>query len=477
MSYTDLYSRIGANYNVNTAVYRFAVISSVCGVSVPSDDIRKLDPTIYKTIIGNTMTEQKERLLFLFGADAIDEGLFSELLLSNNDFCDVLADAEDYLVEQARYIESEQISKTKFADILKCCITSFKYRTSDHISFQDALKASDMTRAVISAGYVKITDKDMMQYLIQQGEEFGYFTDNGEFKRCDDISENEVVQNGDISNAEYPFILNLSAAIMFDKLFDKAYGKEYIEYCRKRNEIMTESGYQTYVDEIQCTFQIKCYHRKRKICGEKVNIIDYMNNIKEMTYEPDAEDTIKLTNITDRKENVLIKYAMDAFKDKHPSQKGSIFEVTHIFDIKRYVYNGKDFTAVDESYNEMLFNFSELWAKLQENTKTHQIYSVNGQLQIPQPLLDLFDANEREYVKNIIIEQYARQVDKKVKSPVISSLASLKAAAKEEMERANEEKQQQEEAKRQKAQEAERKKAMRKSNSGVVEIAKNTSEE
>lgn len=472
MSYGDLYKRVGQNYNVGTANYRFSVIAAVCGVPLPDpDSIRKIDDKTYKTIIGSEMTEQKERTLFLFGADALDDQLFTELIHSKDDMSEILADAEEYLVSQSRYIESEQITKERFNNILRCCINSISYRKSGRLTFADALAASELSRADISSGVIKITDWEMMTYLIEQGADFGWFEENGEYSAVNTVAELELLRSSvddfTPSSNKYPFMLDPSKAVVFDKFFDKDFGKEYIRYCREHGFSLTESGYRSYVDDVQCTYRIKCYHRKRRICGERINFIDYIADMKNNVFTPDSEDTVKLTELYDADQNVLLRYALTAFKNKYPIQKDTVFEVNHLQKNTRYVYTGSDYLPLDEGYNEMLFDFNTMYSKLQESVKDDPVYAVNGKLQIPQALLDSFEEGEKEYIVNIIREQYAHQLSSKIHSPVLSNLASLKASAKVAM-------QQEEESKKQAAEERERKKAereQRRNKSGVNTFA------
>lgn len=94
--FSEIYNKMGVDYDINTMTYRFGVIMKALGINI-TDDIPVLSPETRIEFLTYKMTPQTERLLLLFAARVITE---SELINLNNitkDISGVLKNAEDFI--------------------------------------------------------------------------------------------------------------------------------------------------------------------------------------------------------------------------------------------------------------------------------------------------------------------------------------------------------------------------------------------
>ena len=151
MGLSDVYKNIGTAYNVQTAVYRFSIVSRVCGIK-DTDEVQVLPQNEVNNIECFPMTETLERLLFLYGAGIIDFKTFRKLRDIKHDISDVLRDAEDFLIKQHEMYEQERFPADKLPDVIICASLSKIYAENDSLTFDDA-------RNICSLESIKIVNR------------------------------------------------------------------------------------------------------------------------------------------------------------------------------------------------------------------------------------------------------------------------------------------------------------------------------
>ena len=131
--YGELYKKIGEDYDVNTAAYRFA------NYPLP-EDIPVLTSDTASELLTQDMSGQIEKLLFLFGADVITEEDVNRLFGISQDISGVLNEAESFLKMDNKRTEKERMLREVFRTALVSAAVSAQYTSEDErLSFLKAI--------------------------------------------------------------------------------------------------------------------------------------------------------------------------------------------------------------------------------------------------------------------------------------------------------------------------------------------------
>ena len=156
MGLSDVYKNITTDYNVQTAVYRFWVVSKVCGMK-DTDEVREMPQNDLNKINFLSMTETLERLLFLYGAGIID---FKTI------------DRIHKIKDQQEMYERERFPADKLSDVILCSALSKVYAGKDCMTFDDVRNLCSLDSIKIVNGCIKVADKELMDMLLDLGEFF-----------------------------------------------------------------------------------------------------------------------------------------------------------------------------------------------------------------------------------------------------------------------------------------------------------------
>ena len=440
MGYKEIYKRLGSSYDIHTAMYRFAVTSSVFGVCV-NEDVRTLSAD-ERNIIGTVpMTETLERLLFLYGAGIIDFTVIKKLIraeYTDTEFSDILEDAEKLVMEQLQNNNEIRISTEKISEIICCCAASRKYMPEEKLSFADAQALCSLSTVRIVNDFAKVTDKNIFELMVKCGEPFGHYekTDGGgkiEKESKENLLGIEEVEKGDYESQYYPISLKPRRLLVYDKISALLYGTEFIEYCIKYAipfDDNIEQQYKRYISHIKCLFRIRLYHRRRRVCGDIYNGFDYYLNVHNKNVTPDKEDSIELSPKNKMTDDELMHEALMRFCSVYPSQDDTLLEVQNQGKISLFVVKNNGFEAVDrEMFRKSLFDYEKLWGIIHDYSTAHSIAARDGHVEIPVDLIKKFTDDEKPFAENLVREQYVRQCEQN-RNKVISTLSDLISGAK-----------------------------------------------
>ncbi|MBR1444132.1 MAG: hypothetical protein IJ583_11455 [Firmicutes bacterium] len=419
MGLADIYGNQSKGYTVATAAFRFAVVAKVCGVSL-TDEVNTLTGGDYKEVRGRPMTETLERLLLLYGAGIIDFTVVEDLLKIKSDISPVLAQAEEFIIEQSEYYEQIRMPIDRIKTIILCCAKSRIYADKNALSFDEARQICLLENVAIVNGFVKIPDYELLKILLENGELFGYLHDGRELyieEKNDSILLDPDVQAGNVESGDYPFMINPGRIVYYDKILKLMYSAEFLQYCKKCGHAIDEnimSHYDRFLHNIKCSFTVNCCHRKRKICGDKVNQFDYFTNIKNDSIGYDKSEKIEVKPTEEKSNAELMKMALDEFCTKYPVEENTVLEVRNQGNIDLFVIREEKYIPVEsEEFRRPLFDYDAIWGKIQEYATNHSIKVVNGTVEIPVELMQMFDEKDRVYAESIICEQYSRQSESK----------------------------------------------------------------
>lgn len=448
MGLSEVYKSVGSGYTVNTAVYRFAVVSRVCGVQ-SDDELKYLSDEKYRKIQGRPMTETLERLLFLYGAGIVGFEVVEQLLNINKDVSDVLESAEEFLIKQYADYDGLRIPAKVIAKIIQCSAVLKNFADINAVSFDEAREIAAIPCVEIVDGYVKIKNIELFKLLLEIGEDFGYVSPAGDISEPEaditNILGNERVNAGDTASPEYPFMLRPKRIIYYERIRKQLYAADFLKYAVENNipiDADIDEQYERYLRHIKCSFYINCYYRKRRICGDIYNRFDYLGNINNADLIADKSEKIEIHPITENTDEELISMALTEFSVKIPIQNETILEVHNQGKVNLFVFNDNRFIPlVQEELYKNLFDYGAIWGKIQEYVVDHNIKASNGAVEIPVELMEKFSEEEKPFAEALIAEQYSRQCENKGGNRVISNLLDLINNAKTEMERATKQKQ------------------------------------
>ncbi len=211
MGLSEIYGRSGNTYNVETALYRFGIISKVWGVPCKYG-VKVLTSDNRNMLSSLPMTETLERLLFLYGAGIIDFTVFTKLTANDMvkvEMTDVIADAENFLLKQYKDYGDVRFSNDMISQIILCCATARMHFPEEHLTFNDAKYLCSLPNVKIVDNFVKVTGKKLLELMVKNKEKFGTYTITDENtvitpEYYDNILGNEDVQKGNYAGSGYP---------------------------------------------------------------------------------------------------------------------------------------------------------------------------------------------------------------------------------------------------------------------------------
>ena len=473
MGLSEIYGRSGNTYNVETALYRFGIISKVWGV--PCKYGVKVLTSDNRTMLASLpMTETLERLLFLYGAGIIDFTVFTKLTAKDMvevEMTDVIADAEKFLLKQYKDYGDVRFSNDTISQIILCCATARRHFPEEHLTFNDAKYLCGLPTVKIVDNFVKVTGKKLLELMVKNKEKFGTYTiTKGNTvitpEYYDNILGNEDVQKGNYAGSGYPISLAPSRVLFYDRIEKLLYGEEFLEYCITYGRLLDDNylaEYHRYMETIKCKFTIRAYHRRRNVCGKIYNNFDYCTNINNTAVQPENEDVIELSPMIHKSDKQLSLDAMMEYCAKHDMKNDSVIEIRNQGKISLYVYQDHQFREIDgDIFRNTLFDYGKLWGKIQDYSTAHGIEVHEGQVEIPVELMRKFTEQEQPFAEALIREQYARQMDQNDRK-VISTLSELIASASEDKKKAEQIKKYQADEKEKHKQELDENMAKRKS--------------
>lgn len=446
MGYKEVCGRMGRDYNVTTAMYRFAVVSRVWGVPL-NDEVNVLNAGNRSVIESCHMTETLERLLFLYGAGIIDFTVITELVYmgaEDVDISDVLEDAERLIITQIKEYNEVRIGKDIFTKIFLLCAAARKFMPDESLTFDEARSLCGSSTVKIVDNFVRVTDRRLLELMMSNNEPFGYFDRVNHRITTEDkenILTNDDVSAGNDEGKYYPVSLKPRRVLFYDEISKLLYGADFLEYSIKLGYGLGEDykeRYDKYIRRIKCLFNIRVYHRRRRVCGETYNIFDYVTNVNNTSEKPAKDIEIELIPDKEKTTDELIHEALVRFCSKEPVQNETILEVRNQGKIYLFVVCGDTFKPVDsETFHRRLFDYEKLWGIIHEYTMEHSIAVRDGCVEVPVELMKKFTDEEKPYAEALVKEQYARQSEQGSKK-IISTLSVLISGAEEEFKKKEE---------------------------------------
>ncbi len=526
--YSQFYSHIKAHYEVQSALFRFSVVSRVGNsfddytiirtqglesfltdiqeyiakkseapgydkdktalndiinalYNAEDKSVKRLDIVSSNTISRKPMTERLERLMFMYGAEVITPHLFRNLssLPDSTNIDNVLEEAEIFLIEQAK-IDNEQSADTSavevqtFQKILECAVKSRTEFSSNSVSFSEIVDLMrNNTLVDIYDGRIKVIDKGFFEFLAQQNERFAYCIDGqvtveqpsniirytavnevtdensdeeqmnegevkGEWVLNEHISE--IFSNGRFDDNYFPYIENPRRLMVYLKLYKQPYCERFLVYAQIHLADVPFSAYpekyREFADELLFSFNIMCSERKRKVCGAVPNWFDYVRSLS--TREKAETRTIRISEGTSGEDDWI--KALKTYINTYPAGDESVFEVYHLGTMRMYMLKNREFVPVDtETYTKQLFDYNDVYRKIQEFTQSGHKITVNKvtgsnkiEIYCPQEFKDCFTEDELPFAEGLVAEQCARYSEKKSGNVVYTDLNKLKQLAAEQ---------------------------------------------
>lgn len=458
------------NIDIRTMLFRYTVLSNLFGLKFDNcDSEQKLAKNEISDILKGMYSEQKERLLFLYASGVINHDTLMSLIQYNNaDFLSDIVDMEKYLLNDEGKDINARIPYKIYNSAISLCAASKKHSTLEPINFIEAIEALrlDYQHIAVINGLIACDDM-LMDYMRDVGLEFvkydvgadrvelydninndSYYAD---FKSRNTFDLNvlaDIIQNSPVGNSEngypeetvntamdYPYIADSRTFLSYLKVYDKAYGKEFLTQLNGAYTEDIQKAYQTFLNEMKLKFKISGYARRRKICGDKINHFDYdYNTIKdnelvshELKKEDNLNDTINLpeTYISMDKSGLMRK-ALYEYAKKRVLPDKFVAEMYYSEEIYYFVYDrDKDiFNELDtEAFTRDLFNFNKVWSVVRKAAAERKIVSDGTNVRFIY--LNEIPEEEQEYAKALAKEQFEKQQEMRKSSASMSTLKQL----------------------------------------------------
>lgn len=427
-----LYDKIGTDESIITTVYRYAIIAKIFGVKI-DDDIQLLPEKTINDIRVEDYNPGIDKLAVLFGAGFIDEKTFGYIARNSASYFDDVTAAEEKIISQNGFDEEDKYTPNMIRNAILCAVNSKKYPQMQIVTFEEALSAAELPHAAVRDGFLKIKDKEFFRFLVEIGEPIGYITKSDEIyiEAAENLfllsDEDDFEPLADSS----PFVINALNVIRISKHYDKLYGKDFILYAKQEDLPITAENYNTYLENIKLTFDIRSYARKRNICGATANWFDYSDtksNSEDLPY--DYEKTIRLDVSENYDEAELLKKAVDKFRSIYTLSDKTMIEIFHASEKKLYLVSGEDLLSVNsDTFHRQLFDFNKIWGIIQECSRNGGLRRQGDRIIIPQEMWEEIAPEEREYADRLIRAQYAIICERRKSNKILQSLGELKAAA------------------------------------------------
>ncbi|MCM1327943.1 MAG: hypothetical protein NC253_00745 [Ruminococcus sp.] len=448
---------ISEDADMQTMIFRYSVLVDVFGARLPNE-LRcenKLSDELKKKILRKPYTEQIDRLVFLYGTGVISEEALKTLVLHNDsDFLSDVLELENEVRKNEGADETDILSYEQLQKIMLLCANSKKYDDLSAVGFNEVLEIISSSHIYVTDGGFIRCDKELTEFLNDLGEPFGYYDTD------DDVMQLEEPQYISAAAADNYDILSDKSPIAFDcthiryylKVYDKLYGKDFIEYAAENGLPFDEdyfNEYEKYLSNIKLCFDFKAYPRKREICGDKVNHYDYaVNNIEEnklINSELNAADdysvSIRLDVDEPLRDSELTEKALKKYRSSRQLIDEMVIEVIHAGKKDMYIYKNGDISAVDVAeFHRQLFDFNKIWGIIQMCSREKKIKRVGDVITLPQEFIDEIAPDQREYANNMVKEQYKLLVQKRQENKHMQTLNDIRAAASANMKKIAEEK-------------------------------------
>ncbi len=447
MIFINAYKYISDGGAVQTMLFRYAVISRVFGVKIPTDiEIKTLSEDTANEIRSEKHRQTLDNILFLFGAGVISEKTVYNIFKNiNSDFSEDIAAAENAVILGNNSETEDKLSEKQIEDILLCCSNSKIYPEIQPVSFDEARQLLGLPHISFVDGMVKINDKEYFKFLVSVGEDFGTLTNENRV-RIESEKENllncEEIQSGRLDSEYYPFAINLKRIIRYTEIYDKLYGREFIQFAIKNSIAADEKfieKYDEYVRRVKLHFTVKSYKRKRKICGDKANWFDYAASSESGVANGLSADNSMDIDLDVKEiysDSELTKKAISRYRNIYMLDDGAVIEVFHGDEKLLYIIKNSVAVPLDnETFHTLLFDFNKIWSIIKLCSRQRKIKVVDGKITIPEALMNEINENEREYAERIIKEQYQKMQEQRKNNKLFQTLSEIKAAA--EAERAN----------------------------------------
>ena len=448
MTVINAYELVSQGNDINTKMFRYAVISSVFSADIPREvTVNKLSDETLRLIRKEEHSEVCDRVLFLFGAGVLSENAVSALIKKSNSNLPDIIKAENTVIEDENKNEEDRLSYEIIEKILLCCSFSKKHAEIQSADFEEVRRLAGLPHITLIDGMVKLNDIEFLKFLVSVGEKFGTIDNDGTIS-VEEVAENiinsEEIREDNIESEYYPFAVNIRNLIHYSAVYYEYYGKDYITFANQNGlqiDNKFESRYEEYVRKIKLHFSVKSYTRKRGICGDKVNWFDYAvfsdGNISDKL-NADYVKEIDLEISENYPKEELIKKAVGRFKTDLTISDNSVIEIYHENDKALYLLKNSELKPLDnKQFHTLLFDFNKIWSIIQMCSRNHQIKAFEDKITIPDELLNEIAPNEQEYAERLIKEQYQRMMDKRKSNKIIQTLSDIRAAAEAERENIN----------------------------------------
>lgn len=438
----SIYKDIGNDDTIYTTLRRYALIAKIFGFA--EDKIENLNVLPKETsdeIRMDLHNEVINKLALLFGAGFISKETFCFLEKSNMlNIADITA-AEDLVISQYAENPEDRITSNLLENALKCSAYSKRYEGLSVMSFDEALQMTELAHVEIVGGLMRARDKSFLKFLMEIGEPMGHIkADEGSAEVEEQTNIEQIILDENSTPDKFPYIFNMKNAAVYSKLFDKAYGRDFIQYAKEKKIALDNNcndEYEKYVRMIKLHFEIRHYERIRQICGRKVNWFDYApsvdGNISDNLTELVKMTAVDLNTAEEYNDSELFDKAIAEYARNKPFGENTVFEIFHDGNVSFRIYRNKRFIEIDsKAFHAQLFDFNKIWSIIQMCSRNGQLKKQGDSIVIPESVWNEIPSDQREYADRLIKEQYHRLMEHRKNNRLLQSLSELKATAENE---------------------------------------------
>lgn len=436
----NLSSCISTDADMQTALFRNALMVSVFP-KVLTEGIkseRVFDESTAKMLLRRPHTEQIDHLIFLYAAGVLDIDAFTNLAVHNDsDFLSDVIAAENYLEESEGKSEEDILPYKTMANLLLLCANSKKITDITPIDFNSAARLISSTRITLTENGFIHCERELAEFLLSVGEPLRLY--------AAEISETEMQKEAQeefylsaVRSEDYetdtehkPLAVNYSRLCAFVSVFDEIFGKEFIRYTVANNMPVEEdfkAAYKDYLREIKLKFDFKVYKRCRWICGKNVvNSFDY-STVSDASYDK----SIELDPSEYADDNELFKMALRKYQNSRQLSEDMVLEAVHCGRTLLYVCKSGELQEIlSEDFHRQLFDFDKIWAIIQKCSREKKITKKGEKIFIPEEYLNEIPREQRQYLLNMVEEQYKINLAKQRKNSVLRSMDEIRQRAAE----------------------------------------------
>ena len=432
----------GKAQKIPNVLTRYAILARIYGAVIPENtEIRQLPKEKAKLLRNENHTENTDRLLYLYGAGILDEDALDLLIrgFKGNIRNDVIA-AENRVIADSVKAPEDRITSGLVQNALLCAAYTKKYDMLQTVSFDEALEMTELPHVCIIDGKMRARDIEFLRFLAEINEPMGHYGDAANVYVEDESNVKAFAETENVELDKSPVILNMKNAVIYSKVFDKDYGRDFIKYAKENKiplKIDCDSEYISYVEKVKLHFDIRHYERRRYICGNRVNWFDYApsvdgaitDNLAAITRTKPIDLSVK-----DKYNNEdLVEKAAERYRTKYPFAEDTVLEIFHDKKTSLKILRNGKFVDVDKSlFHKQLFEFDKIWGIIQMCSRNGQLRKMNDRIVIPESVWNEIARDEREYADRLIREQYIRQTEHRKSNKLLKSLSDMKENAESE---------------------------------------------